>query len=524
MKLGTVCTGIGSPEQALKNIGIKHEVVFGCEIDKYAKQTYLANFSPKYFYSDMTKEHWDRPEQYADLIIGGIPCQAFSLAGKRLGELDPRGLLFFDFHRLIKNQRPKAFIIENVKGLLSDSKGKTFSNWVHLLGSTLNTQQVMFPHEDSLGYNLHFKVLNSKDFGVPQNRERVFLVGIRPDLPNDFSFPVGWRLDKCLKDDLEPNVDEKYYLTDKMLAGFAVHASNQAKLGNGFKFEPITDPENEIASCVTARVFKMGPDDNYIKEVGQLNSSQDGRVFSPEGISQCLSSGHSNSPKILEEVLVSKEVRTEDAKAERRATGTNSFRGKELVFNKQEYMNCIQTGLTNDNLIMVKEATKQGYALAGPGDAINLSNPKSETRRGRVGKGIANTLDTACNQAVVEPSKSPELILQHTLSGGKWDKHNESCRRVYHHNGLAPTITTMTGGGHEPKTVQYNRIRRLTPLECFRLQGFPDSFVKPCSDTQTYKQAGNSITVSVIQAIIKNLLPVLSEEETVNSFSYELEF
>jgi DNA (cytosine-5)-methyltransferase 1 len=199
MKIATVCSGIGSPEQALKELNITHEIAFACEIDKYARQTYLANFTPNQMYTDLTAEEWDKPEQYSDLFIGGIPCQAFSLAGKRLGELDKRGLLFYDFYRYVKNQQPKVFIIENVKGLLSDNNGITFQNWCALLGRSMNTHVNMFNNEDSLLYNLHFKVLNSKDFGVPQNRERVFLVGIRNDLPNTFRFPIGERLTKRLK-------------------------------------------------------------------------------------------------------------------------------------------------------------------------------------------------------------------------------------------------------------------------------------------------------------------------------------
>lgn len=105
IKVATVCSGIGSPEQALRNIGVAHQIPFACEIDKYARQTYLANFNPDQMYTDMTKEEWDKPEQYSDLFIGGIPCQAFSLAGKRLGEMDKRGLLFYDFYRYVKNQQ-----------------------------------------------------------------------------------------------------------------------------------------------------------------------------------------------------------------------------------------------------------------------------------------------------------------------------------------------------------------------------------------------------------------------------------
>lgn len=508
VKIATVCSGIGSPEVAIRKH--EHEIVFACEYDKYARLSYEALHGKTTMYNDLTKEEWNLPEQYSDLFIGGIPCQAFSLAGKRLGELDPRGLLFFDFYRYVKNQHPKVFIIENVKGLLSDAGGKTFSNWLLLLGNSVNGHSQMFNHPDSLGYNLHHTVLNSKNFGVPQNRERVFIIGIRQDLPNDFRFPKGGKLDKRLKDVLESEVDEKYYLSDKMVESIMTPATEKWQSGK-------MQINRDIATTINARVHKMGraDTDNYISyEVknpntiqveGRLNSSQDGQVFNINGISQCLSSGHGNMPKIL-----------------------------------------------------VKEATKQGYSIAEPGDSINLSNPNSETRRGRVGSQIANTLDTACNQAVVEPYcvamrgrnpnnpsdrttgspteqrlepnsqgitntitsvqkdnlvVEPFLNLVHTLSGGKWDKSNESNRRVYDENGLAPTVTTMQGGNQEPKTITNSRIRRLTPLECWRLQGFGDEdFYKAKavnSDTQLYKQAGNSITTNVMEAIIDNLIHLL---------------
>lgn len=492
LKVATVCSGIGAPEQAIKNLNIPHKVVFGCEIDKYARQTYEANHEAENMYSDMTKENWDKPEQYSDLFIGGIPCQAFSLAGKRLGELDPRGLLFFDFYRYVKNQQPKVFIIENVKGLLSDAGGKTFSNWLLLLGNSVNGHSQMFNHPDSLGYNLHHTVLNSKNFGVPQNRERVFIVGIRQDLPNDFRFPIGWNLDKRLKDILENDVDEKYYLSDKMLNYFTTRADN---FNNG----KINYKNGEdVASCITSSSKSLDISDNIIVEGEVTPNSQGGKVYGINGVSPTLSAG------------------------------THGY--------AQGY-------------IQVKEATKKGFDIAEPGDSINLSNPNSETRRGRVGKQIANTLDTACNQAVVEPfcvamrGRNPEnpsdrttgAKLEQTLEPNSQGITNtitsvqkdnlivepqltqiaqldgfESEGRIYDADGLSRTI--KNGGGGGAKTGWYkteSRIRRLTPLETFRLQGFSDDFIKPCSDTQTYKQAGNTITVNVIQAIIKNLLNII---------------
>ena len=257
MKIATVCSGIGSPEVALKNLGIDHTITFACEIDKYARETYLANHECETMYQDMTAESWDGEEYYADLMIGGIPCQSFSLAGKRLGELDPRGLLFFDFLRYVKNQQPKYFIIENVKGLLSDSGGETFQNWIHLLGQSVNGNAFFFPHEDSLMYNLHWQVLNTKDYGLPQNRERVFLVGIRNDLPNTFVFPKGVPLKLRLKDILEEVVDEKYYLSERNYKSFI---NKKGDFGERFKIKRL----DEIANCLTTKHGSGVITNNYI--------------------------------------------------------------------------------------------------------------------------------------------------------------------------------------------------------------------------------------------------------------------
>ena len=473
MKIATVCSGIGSPEQALKEIKVPHEITFACEIDKHARQTYLANFEPQMMLTDMTKEEWVGDEYYSDLFIGGIPCQAFSLAGKRMGELDPRGMLFFDFYRYVKNQKPKVFIIENVKGLLSDNNGVTFQNWCQLLGQSMNTHYNMFNHEDSLMYNLHFKVLNSKDFGVPQNRERVFLIGIRNDLPNTFRFPVGERLKIRLKDILEPIVDEKYYLSDKMINCL----STRPKLYDVFK----PKDGGGLASTIKAGCHKTRADDNFIQEMFIVGGSQENQTPRIDGISPAVTSstGNINIIGFINQDTQASQVYETNGVSPTVSAGTHGYalgyieepelkivgniEGKHeaqgRVYSENSLCPTIDTmmGGNRQPKIQVKEATMKGYAEASDGDSINLSNPNSETRRGRVGNQIANTLDTACNQAVV-------------------NKH---------------------------------RIRRLTPLECMRLQGYPDQYIKPCSDTQTYKQAGNSITVNVMKEIIKNLLPIL---------------
>jgi DNA (cytosine-5)-methyltransferase 1 len=474
----------------LKELNITHEIAFACEIDKYARQTYLANFTPNQMYTDLTAEEWDKPEQYSDLFIGGIPCQAFSLAGKRLGELDKRGLLFYDFYRYVKNQQPKVFIIENVKGLLSDNNGITFQNWCALLGRSMNTHVNMFNNEDSLLYNLHFKVLNSKDFGVPQNRERVFLVGIRNDLPNTFRFPIGERLTKRLKDILEPEVDEKYYLSDKMIAGFVNHAERHQAKGHGFKFEP-NDIES-VAKTITTAEGSRGYN-NFIPEGFINQDTQASAVFSKDGISPTVCAGtHGYAMGYIQEpYCVAMRGRNPENPSDR-TTGANTE--QRLEPNSQGITNTI-TSVQKDNLIVVREATKQGYAIAKEVDSINLSNPHSETRRGRVGNQIANTLDTACNQGVVVDKPLFSYRSDNPIST---------------ENECFGTLRANAGGKLQGVgIIDECRIRRLTPLECMRLQGYPDSFIKPCSDSQTYKQAGNSITVNVMKAIIKNIIPIL---------------
>lgn len=434
LKVATVCSGIGSPEQALKELGIEHENVFACEKDKYAKQTYLSNFKPNKMLEDMTTENWDKPELYSDLFIGGIPCQSFSLAGKRLGINDARGLLFYNFYDYVKIQKPKYFIIENVKGLLSDAKGRTFNTWLELLGASVNYQYNMINHEDSLLYNLHWTVLNSKNFGVPQNRERVFLIGIRGDLPNEFRFPLGEPLKLRLKDILETTVAEKYYLSEKMLNYLHTRKDNFNSGKINFK------NENDIATCRYASSKSLDISDNIIVEKDRTRIISDESEFTPSILA--------NQAKASTDAVFIKE------------SVCGAFRGRDL-----EKPSNRKTGADLQQTLEIRN------------------------------DGLTNTITTV---------QKDNIILEQV---GQLDTTHESDGRIYSEKGLSPTLTCKSDKKPLIETFQtQNRIRRLTPLECFRLQGFPDSYIKPCSDSQTYKQAGNTITVNVIKAILKNLL------------------
>lgn len=355
IRVGSDFSGVGAFNQALIRLGVEYKEVFACDMDKFARETFIHNYGePEYYPTNV----YDReiPSESLDVYMTSPPCQAFSLAGKRLGKDDKRGILFFNSHEFIQVNKPRFFIFENVKGLLSDDGGKTFQEWVNMLGGkSVNGVPVLFPYEESVPYHLYWQVLNAKNHGVPQNRERVFLIGIRDDADNRFQFPREDYLTKRLKDVLEDEVDEKYFLSEVKINYLLRHQANK---------------------------------DILKKDIPQSSS--------------CIISGYNQTPRYVQ-------------------------------------------------YIRIKSATSKGYEEATIGDSINFSVPNSETRRGRVGKGVAQTLDTSCNQG----------------------------------------------------TLMEDRIRRLTPRECFRLMDFPDTFTWPVSDSQAYKQAGNSIVVNVLYKILK---------------------
>ena len=407
IKVGSDFSGVGAFDQALKRLGIDYETIFACDMYKYARQTFIHNYGkPKYYPENV----YDReiPSESLDIYITSPPCQAFSLAGKRKGEEDKRGILFYNSHEFIKKNNPRYFIFENVKGLLSDDNGKTFARWIDYLGGkSVNGNPVIFPHEESVSYHVYHKVLNAKNYGVPQNRERVFIIGIRDDPDNNFSFPKEIPLIKRLKDILEENVDEKYYLSDKQIEYMQVS-----------KFEH----SNRIHD-----IYKVSP---------TLTTMQ----------------GGGQEPKIK-----------------------------------------------------IKSATSKGYEIAEIGeDSINLEHSNSETRRGRVGKSVAQTLTTSCNQGVCvfKDKKLNKFIQENELKPLELiDTYNQVSNTDITH-----TITTRVNASNNTFLNQDYRIRKLTPRECFRLMDFPDSFYFSCvSDSQAYKQAGNSIVVNVLSEIIKKL-------------------
>jgi DNA (cytosine-5)-methyltransferase 1 len=410
IKVGSDFSGVGAFNQALKRLGVQYREIFACDMDRFARETFIHNYGEPEYYPTNVYER-EIPSESLDIYMTSPPCQAFSLAGKRLGKDDKRGVLFFNSHEFIQANKPRFFIFENVKGLLSDDNGNTFNEWLNFLGGkSVNGVPVLFPHEESVPYHLYWKVLNAKDHGVPQNRERVFLIGIRDDHDNQFRFPVEEHLTKRLKDVLEDDVDDKYFLSEKMLESLTFENKGNYEIANTNKGgqKGIIQSENgEAISCLSATDYKQPKQilihsaTEKIMKVGNTNPSgngMNGNVYHENGIAPTLWSGHGEG-------------------------------------------------------IKVKSATSKGYEQATEGDSIALAHPGSNTRRGRVGHGVAQTIDTSSTQGVLNEFK----------------------------------------------------IRRLTPRECFRLMDFPDSFTWTVSDSQAYKQAGNSIVVNVLYKLLKNL-------------------
>lgn len=418
MKFIDFFAGIGGFRRGMELAG--HECVGFCEFDKFAIASYISmhlltdeqrkaleDIPIKKRQKEILKEEYRNGEWYAndirrvyagdipkaDCWCFGFPCQDISVAGKQAGFQGNRSSLFFRVMYLVRQleeeNKPTYLFIENVKNLLSVNGGWDFAR--------------LLIEMEQEGYDAEWQVLNSKDFGVPQNRERCFIIGHLRDRDSAEVFPVE-------RADRENSVSLKLF------------------------------------SCINGR------------------NSQRERVYDSGGLSPTISTvpGGSTEPKIAIPVL------TPD-RAEKRQNGRRFKDDGEPMFTL--------TGQDRHGVaIKVKEATKQGYAECRVGvDTVNLSVPGSKTRRGRVGKEIANTLDTSCNQGIFV-QVSEELVVYAVW----YEKYQ--C---------------------------YIAIRKLTPRECFRLQGWSDDYFEKAqfvnSDSQLYKQAGNGVTVTVIEAIAKKM-------------------
>ena len=421
-------SGIGAFEKALTNLGVQYEVVNYCEIDKYASKSYSAihDVPESKNLWDITKVNVFNLPKDIDLLTYGFPCQDISLAGKQKGMFNEDGTLtrsglFFKALDVIECVKPKIAIAENVKALTSKKFTEEF--------------KIVLDSLEKAGYHNYWKVLNSKDYGIPQNRERVFIVSIRKDIDhNMFEFPKPYSLEKRLKDFLEPHVDEKYYLSDDLISKVVSWKAHQKP------FEKVLGNKS-ISPTLTAR-----------------------------------GAGENHSGMIL-------------------------------------YSDTLEdTSNLQNECLKIKEKTKKGYSEAQDGDGVYINRP--EQKRGVVQKGMIQTIKTSPDIGVVVNAEiKPKLV------GGIGDKKSNGGTqyyqqdRIYDSESIAMAHPANLPGGSYKYQVNIPplRIRKLTPKECYRLMGFSDDdFEKsesiPTSNTQLYKQAGNSIVVDVLEEIFCMML------------------
>ena len=381
IKVIELFAGVGSQAMALRNIGIDYEVIGISEIDKFAFKSYEAIHGKTCNFGDITKIN---KLPYCDLLTYSFPCQDLSVAGHQKGiSKDTRSGLLLEVERLLLKAKengtlPKYLLLENVKNLVGKKFIKDFERWLSFL--------------NNLGYYSNWEVLNAKDYGIPQNRERVFVVSSLENI--HYNFPKQVELKSKMKDLLEEKVDDKYYLSEKLLKCFS-DTKNRNGFTRGEKFNPRKLENCNTAFAITTRAGARATD-NYIIQLGNLKNTesfggnpQTGRVYSPDGISPCLNTmqGGGLEPKILQ---------------------------KAHGFNK---------GGIKENIVPA-------------------------------------------------------------LTKSSWQENNFLSDNM--------------------------RIRKLTPLECWRLMGFRDMDYYAAksvgiSDAQLYKQAGNSIVVTVLEAIFRNL-------------------
>lgn len=470
---------------------IKYELINYCEFDKYATKTYslIHNEPEDKNLGDITKVN---EKEIADFnwMTWGFPCQDISVAGEQKGVIkgETRSGLYYDGLRILKEKKPSISIIENVKNLTSKKFKETFEQILSDL--------------DEVGYNNYWQVLNAKDYGVPQNRERVFIISIRKELDNGkFEFPKGFDNGIRLKDMLEDEVDKKYYISqdkvDKLIKQLKdKEISNTVRAGGRGSLDrhqwdmvcvndavqinrgEVKVKEDDICSCIDANYYK-GLDNHAartrIMQVGMLDikeNEQVRRVYDPDGLSPTLNSmqGGNRQPKILEE---------NDLKFVGGIDTTDKWIENEKVLSRNY---------------------KEGYRVYDS-DGVACCQ---KSNGGGIGSYTGLYKVDGCSTRTRNYINQPEQL---------------ETRK----DELSNSITTVQ---KDSMVLMGHRIRKLTPLECFRLMGFKDEDFyilkeNKISNTQCYKMAGNSIVVDVLYYIYLELyrvMPYLFEDIKLGSF------
>lgn len=513
--------------------------------EKWLRETYN-NIKATHNLVDITKVHADDlditdTDKYHYFMTYSFPCQDLSKAGKQKGMAKGSGTrssMLWEVERILgelweQKKLPQILLMENVPDVIGTKNIAHFNQWYAKL--------------EAIGYQSYYKILNAKDYGIPQNRERCFMVSILGDFSYEWPKPIPLKL--RLKDLLEPIVDEKYYISESKVKRMLNTSFNSDKFENKVQTK-------DVYSTLLAQNYK-NPKCIVVGQTDFGNNESLNRTYSGDGLSPTLGTmqGGHQEPKIIEPLICASRGRNPENPKSRKSGETT----KQMIEVNSSGCSNTLTSVQKDNYVIepqgviVKEATKQGYAIAEEGDSVNLEQPNSQTRRGRAGKGVAQTLTTSCNQGVVESMRFYEQAIE-TLK-------NNDCAvgdtiNAFNHTvdktGISPTITTRPEGfktailpvvknegvvitdtyNHKTEakeiigTITANtgtvghcgnflaheqfRIRKLTPLECWRLMGFTDlDYYRAAavnSNSQLYKQAGNSIVKHVLMAIFKQMI------------------
>lgn len=548
LKLLELFGGIGACSQALEQLGIDFEIVDYVDNDKFAVRSFNAIHNTHFEEQDITQ--WDKQID-VDLIMHGSPCQDFSLAGLQAGGDEGSGTrssLMYETLRIVEKLKPRYVIWENVKNIISKNHVHNFNNYINRMSE--------------LGYKSFYKVLNAKDYGIPQNRERVFTVSILNGSNYEFPKPIPLKLK--LKDMLEDEVDEKYFLSDAMMNCFMSDGTGNYPRKERF-LQNINRKNQDIGNTITSRAGDR-PTDNFV---------------------MC---------KTLRETLETNEI----------PDGVNMIDGYNRNIRTDELSGSITTRIdaSNNTYLAIKNATKKGYLEAEEGDGVDISS-RMQHHRGTVQKEMIQTLDSQggnskgvvikkdtpnyieweeagkfesdcraykedkisgaivstpknkvllkeklCNELIEQGMVQENDVIRHSYSNsrmnnfykqnsvnnnvsptldtrcdclgvtvktlGNYSPSNHNASRVVDNEGIAPTV--MENHGTVTATNVSNlRIRKLTPKECWRLMGFSDEAYEKAaqvnSNSQLYKQAGNSIVVNVLTEVLRNLLLKGDENE-----------
>ena len=530
-------SGIGGFERGIEQAGANAECVGYSEIDKYAIKVYERQFngdnrpnirngteeiqenstdikkrkdrtaSGHKNYGDATKIN---PEELPDfdLLVGGFPCQAFSIAGKRKGFDDTRGTLFFDIARIAREKQPMYMLLENVKGLISHDGGKTL--------------EVILENLQDMGYYVNYEVHNSKDYGVPQNRERIYLLCRHAKLleelgqnkkpiiskqiiteylfqlllnnlaevrklqeTNSKEWVLGYLLSKEINQSLKSS-DESIKAGITTLTDGSIFLLKDEELWQNIDTwlsKNLADGSNELSmSTILTAIRRITTSTTYTFSTMQ------------QLIWLAIVALKKSQPNLWQKVLSDLILIKEDTKYAR-------------INNKKEEIIVTETGTAHitTNFQDYGERFIVGH-LRGEcsGQVLPITGTNGKDTR-IIGQDVAYAIDANYAKGTNTLEKSRRSIVQ-------VNKPTHSNDRVYSDEGISPTLNTMQGGNRQPFIKQKPRIRRLTPLECERLQGFPDNFTKydqdgnEISDTQRYKMCGNAVTVNVVEAVMKGLL------------------